>query len=85
MKVILTQAKQGIKNQWGNKATENDKKILDLAQNGWIQYRDNQCRYKTPNKSGEPASHSFKVELCLVEKTIARIDELKATYLNKGE
>ena len=63
-----------------------DKEIKDrinLAQNGWLQYRENHCSFDYYSKAEtHPPSQSLRIIMCQVRMTHDRLDEIKQTYSN---
>jgi len=63
--------------------TAEEKKLLVVAQKNWIKFRDSDC--KVVEKQYEGGSIQFLIyNTCLIDKTKARIEELKTMLANRA-
>ena len=55
---------------------DQQKQLLKDAQVAWLKYRDLSCKFESADVSGGSA-YSMVLQSCLIEKTKARIEDLK--------
>ncbi|MDD2609400.1 MAG: DUF1311 domain-containing protein [Giesbergeria sp.] len=68
-------------NLWNTEITTNElKKSLLNAQNSWLSYRDNWCRFKFDSASAE--GPDVAQQTCLIDLTKEQISKLKDAVLN---
>jgi len=80
----VKKATSRINSEWGAEANKEIIERMNDTQKAWIKYRDGQCTQDYYTKASiHPPSQSLVSIECKLDKTIARIQEIKSIVISK--
>ncbi len=80
----VKKATSSINSEWGAEANKEIIERVHDTQKAWIKYRDGQCTQDYYTKASvHPPSQSLAATECKLDKTIARIQEIKSIVISK--